>query len=248
MRRHLQLWLCLIIAAVYSLQAQGTISIIDTTLPRGTTFELPLVLELSTQPGDSLTMTIRYSRASLHIHMVVAKSPASVEAELLADDAFPPDQGQATIRVRTQSSLNRVELALIGTVLWSGNSPAQVTAISLERNRQPISIQSTEASITLSPQTPLTVELTSALGPIAPQPLYGDNLRITYWLETESSASLALFDPLGREYGRWSFPNQAAGPHTVELPIERSTTGAAMYHVRLEVNGRTFIAPCIIAK
>ncbi len=248
MRQHLQLWLCLIMAAINTLQAQGTISIIDTTLPRGATFELPVVLDLTTQPGDSLTLTIHYSRTSLRIRGVVAKSPASVETELLADDALPPDGGQATILVRTQAFAIRVECALIGTVLWSGNSPAHVTAISLERNRQPISIQSTEASITLFPQTPLTVELTSALGPIAPQPLYGDNLRITYWLETESSASLALFDPLGREYGRWLFSNEAAGPHIVELPIERSITGAGMYHVRLEVNGRTFIAPCIIAK
>jgi len=242
--RYLLFGLC---TAPLLLQAQVHVRLPDTTLARGTLAVAPVVLALPLQRGDVLQVQLRYTRAALSIDSVAARFPQRMVTTIIADDTSGSD-GVLRIRVLATGALDSAELLLHCTALWSGTSPAVLAVVDLTANGLQRAVQSQGGTLVLEPATPLKLSQEQAFGPVFPNPVDGDRINATFWLDREAAPEVALFDPLGREVGRWQLPPTPVGSHTIALPIERTATGAGVYHLWFRTDSRVFIAPCVVGK
>jgi hypothetical protein len=241
--------LALLASATLRVCAQvAAVTLPDTSLDRGTVAVLPIAVETAAAAGDTLDVRLVYSRAALAIGDLAAKFPNDARTIAATDETLPTGDGQYTVRLVCLRSVTRLELVARCTTLWSGSSPARFSDVAIYRNSRPLAVRSDGGTITLDPTLPLVVEPSNAIGPIAPHPIEGDRFRVTFWLAGSDEPTLLLYDPLGRELMQWTWGRLPAGPHTVELTLDRNATSAGMYHLCLRVNGHVLIAPCIIAK
>ncbi len=232
-----------------ALIAQTIVTIPDTTAYRGMVLTVPLRISHSVVQGDTVTVTIEYSHTSLRIENVRAKFPDHLRIYQFSIEAVASsDIGRATVEAVATAVLPSVGIDVSCTVLWSGTSPGSLTVSSLEINHRAQQLSTNGGRISLLPAQALTIEGKTSLGPLRPQPLYSPRLEVTYWLEEDGQPSFVLFDLLGREYGRWSAPTQSAGPHSLELELERMATAAGVYYLRMQVGRHIVIAPCVIGK
>jgi len=248
MKHHIGYLLCVVLTN--ALIAQAIVTIPDTTAYRGMVLTVPLHISHPVVPGDTVTVTIEYSHASLRIEQIAARFPGELRILRSAVNTAPSaERGTATVEAIAVKVLPYLELDILCSVLWSGSSPASVTVSALEINHSAQLLSTNGSLITLLPAQALTVEGRASLGPLRPQPLYEPRLEVTYWLgEDGQQPSFVLFDLLGREYGRWSVPPQSAGPHTIVLELERMATAAGVYYLRMQVGPHILIAPCVIGK
>lgn len=241
--------LALLASATLRVCAQvAAVTLPDTSLDRGTVAVLPIAVETAAAAGDTLDVRLVYSRAALAIGDLAAKFPNDARTIAATDETLPTGDGQYTVRLVCLRSVTRLELVARCTTLWSGSSPARFSDVAIYRNSRLLAVRSDGGTIALDPALPLVVEPSNALGPIAPHPIEGDRFRVTFWLAGSDEPTLLLYDPLGRELMQWTWGRLPAGPHTVELTLDRNATSAGMYHLCLRVNGHVLIAPCIIAK
>jgi len=239
----------LVLVLTNALVAQTIVSIPDTTAYRGAVLTLPVRIDRAVLQDDTITVTFEYSQASLRIEQIAARFPGELRILRSAINTAPSaERGTATVEAIAVKVLPYLELDILCSVLWSGSSPASVTVSALEINHSAQLLSPEGGQITLLPAQALTVEGSASLGPLRPQPLYEPRLEITYWLGDDGQPSFVLFDPLGREYGRWSAPPQSAGPHTLALELERMATAAGVYYLRMQVGPHILIAPCVIGK
>lgn len=240
----------LVFVLTNALIAQTIISIPDTTAYRGSVLTLPVRIDRAVLQDDTVTITIEYSQASLRIEQIAARFPGELRILRSAVNTAPSaERGTATVEAIAVKMLPYLELDILCSVLWSGSSPASVTVSALEINHSAQLLSTNGSLITLLPAQALTVEGRASLGPLRPQPLYEPRLEVAYWLgEDGQQPSFVLFDPLGREYGRWNAPPQSAGPHTIALELERMATAAGVYYLRMQVGPHILIAPCVIGK
>lgn len=239
----------LVLVLTNALVAQTIVSIPDTTAYRGAVLTLPVRIDRAVLQDDTITVTFEYSQASLRIEQIAARFPGELRILRSAINTAPSaERGTATVEAIAVKVLPYLELDILCSVLWSGSSPALVTVSALEINHSAQLLSPEGGQITLLPAQALTVEGSASLGPLRPQPLYEPRLEITYWLGDDGQPSFVLFDPLGREYGRWSAPPQSAGPHTLALELERMATAAGVYYLRMQVGPHILIALCVIGK
>lgn len=239
----------LVLVLTNALVAQTIVSIPDTTAYRGAVLTLPVRIDRAVLQDDTITVTFEYSQASLRIEQIAARFPGELRILRSAINTAPSaERGTATVEAIAVKVLPYLQLDILCSVLWSGSSPASVTVSALEINHSAQLLSPEGGQITLLPAQALTVEGSASLGPLRPQPLYEPRLEITYWLGDDGQPSFVLFDPLGREYGRWSAPPQSAGPHTLALELERMATAAGVYYLRMQVGPHILIAPCVIGK
>jgi hypothetical protein len=242
--RYVPFGLCI---AALLLHAQISVRLPNTSLVRGTSVQLPVSIGIAVQRGDTITLTLRYPRSALNIEDVTAKFPSLVVAQIISDQPLG-QEGLLTIGARATGALDTVALWVRCSVLWSGSSPAKLDATRLTRNGQLLATSAQGGVLRFEPADGLPISDALAFGPIFPNPVSGDRISATVWLDQESSLELTLYDPLGREHTVLRMPTVPAGPHTIELPIDRLTTSAGVYHLRLRTNARIFIAPCVIGK
>ncbi|GBD05893.1 hypothetical protein HRbin20_01493 [bacterium HR20] len=239
----------LVLVLTNALVAQTIVSIPDTTAYRGSVLTLPVRIDRAVLLDDTISVTFEYSQASLRIEQIAARFPSELRILRSAINPAPSaERGTATVEAIAVKVLPYLELDILCSVLWSGSSPASVTVSALEINHSAQLLSPEGGQITLLPAQALTVEGRASLGPLRPQPLYEPRLEVTYWLGDDGQPSFVLFDPLGREYGRWSAPPQSAGPHTIVLELERMATAAGVYYLRMQVGPHLRIAPCVIGK
>ncbi len=231
----------------FLLHAQVAVVLPDTTLERGSSVVLPITLGAALEPGDTLEFWLRYPRVALHIENVASKFPQRVTVAPGSDEPSGAD-GILHIRAFAAEQVSSVEVLLQCQVLWSGPDVGQFTATDLLRNSQQVPFHVQGGLLRLEPTLPLRIENLPSLGPIFPHPIVTDRIGVTFWLAQDATAELVLYDPLGREYQRWTFAQLIAGVHTVELPIERNGISAGVYHLQLRTGGHVVIAPCMIAK
>lgn len=229
--------------------SQILVAIPDTSAYRGATLALPISIDAIVQRDDTIKITLYYSRSALHIEQILPEFPSAFHVLRLLDDRLSnADTGQATIEAIPAETLTQMELKIVCAVLWSGSSPAFLKVGNLEINNTPLLLNSRSSRILLLPDQALPIKEKPALGPLSPQPLYDRHLSITYWLAEQGSPTFILYDPIGREYGRWHLPSQSAGPHTFEIELDRMATAAGIYYLRMQVGQHTLIAPCVIGK
>ncbi len=231
----------------FLLHAQVAVVLPDTTLVRGSSVDLPITLGAALEPGDTLEFWLRYPRAALHIENVASRFPQRVAITRRSDEPSGAD-GILHIRAFAAEQVRSIEVWLQCQVLWSGPDAGQFTATDLLRNSQHVPFQVQGGMLRLEPTSPLRFENLPSLGPIFPHPIVTDRIGVSFWLAQDATVELVLYDPLGREYQRWTFAQLIAGVHTVELPIERNGISAGAYHLQLRTGGHVVIAPCMIAK
>lgn len=229
--------------------SQTLVAIPDTSAYRGSILIMPVNIALVAHREDTIKITVLYLRSALYIEQVVPEFPTKFRVfRLVSDQALTVDSGQAEIEAVAAESLVGAELRIVCTVLWSGTSPAFVRVRRIEINRVPVVLESRGGRIQLLPDQVLPITEKVALGPLSPQPLYDRRLSITYWLTEVGAPTFVLYDPSGREYGRWNMQPQSAGSHTFEIELDRMATAAGIYYLRMQVGQHTLIAPCVIAK
>jgi len=239
----------LVLVLTNALVAQIIVSIPDTTAYRGAVLTLPVRIDRAVLQDDTITVTFEYSQASLRIEQIAARFPGELRILRSAINTAPSaERGTATVEAIAVKVLPYLELDILCSVLWSGSSPASVTVSALEINHSAQLLSPEGGQITLLPAQALTVEGSASLGPLRPQPLYQPRREHTAVRVDDGQPSFVLFDPLGREYGRWSAPPQSAGPHTLALELERMATAAGVYYLRMQVGPHILIAPCVIGK
>lgn len=239
----------LVVLLTNALIAQTTVDLPDTIAYRGKQITIPVRIDHGTLQSDTITVEFEFSQAQLHIEQFIARFPEKLRVLQSTVHTTPGAEfGRATVEMVATSSVPIIELEIICTVLWSGPSPAFLTASTLEINGRPMRLATDRSVITLFPAQPLTIEGQTALGPLRPQPLYEPSLEVTYWLGEGGETEFVLFDPLGRELGRWSTSSQSAGTQTIVLPLDRMATSAGVYYLRMQVGPQIRITPCVIGK
>ncbi|MCS6999816.1 MAG: hypothetical protein RML15_03010 [Bacteroidota bacterium] len=245
----MRLLLALASAVLTLSHAQPRAVLPDTTVLRGEVVIVPISLIADIESTADAKIVITYSRAALSIEKVAGMFPTGQgNVEIILDNLPTTDTGFATLRVTVPQSLSKLEFLLWCRVLWSGISPAALSVRSIEQNGAVLTVVSQGGQLTLVPPEPLQLQRAPSLGPLSPQPLYGELLTVTYWLPEESDVEFVLYDPLGREYQRLRQDARAAGPQTVQLRFDRSSTSAGVYYLRMVTRHDALITPCVIAK